>query len=172
METIKEAWSGILQYLHEQDDISEVAFNVWITCIEPRTIEDGKVVVFVHTNFQRKIITEHYSLKLRDAFQQVLGIPLGLMILSGEDSDTPLRSPRRRRPGSGQSVRQKSSDYDTPLKISWWARPTNSPTRPPRQWPANPRVIIILYLYTGIRAWARPICFTPSATKSGKTIRM
>lgn len=113
METIKEAWSGILQYLHEQDDISEVAFNVWITCIEPRSIEEGEVVVFVHTNFQRKIITEHYSLKLKDAFQQVLGIPLGLKILSGEDNDTPaevaaeeeIRDP-------GNLFGQKSSDYE------------------------------------------------------------
>lgn len=42
METIKEVWSGILDYLHNLDDISEVAYNVWITCIEPRTIEDGE----------------------------------------------------------------------------------------------------------------------------------
>ena len=113
METIKEAWSGILQYLREQDDISEVAFNVWITCIEPRTIEDGEVVVFVHTNFQRKIITEHYSVKLQDAFQQVLGIPLGLKILSGEDSDTPTEvTAEEETRDPGNLFGQKSSDYE------------------------------------------------------------
>ena len=85
METIKEVWSGILGYLHNLDDISEVAYNVWITCIEPRTIEDGEVVVFVHTNFQKKIVSEHYADKLKDAFENVLGIPLGLKIVSGED---------------------------------------------------------------------------------------
>ena len=85
METIKEVWSGILDYLHNLDDISEVAYNVWITCIEPRTIEDGEVVVFVHTNFQKKIVSEHYADQLKDAFENVLGIPLGLKIVSGED---------------------------------------------------------------------------------------
>ena len=85
METIKEVWSGILDYLNNLDDISEVAYNVWITCIEPRTIEDGEVVVFVHTNFQKKIVSEHYADKLKDAFENVLGIPLGLKIVSGED---------------------------------------------------------------------------------------
>ena len=85
METIKEVWSGILDYLHNLDDISEVAYNVWITCIEPRTIEDGEVVVFVHTNFQKKIVSEHYADKLKDAYENVLGIPLGLKIVSGED---------------------------------------------------------------------------------------
>lgn len=36
METLKEAWSGVLDYLHSLPDISEVAFNVWISCIEPQ----------------------------------------------------------------------------------------------------------------------------------------
>ena len=85
METIKEVWSGILEYLHNQDDISEVAYNVWITCIEPLSIEDGEVVVYVHTDFQKKIVTEHYAAKFREAFEKVMGIPLGLRIRSGEE---------------------------------------------------------------------------------------
>ena len=85
METIKEVWSGILDYLHNQDDISEVAYNVWITCIEPLSIEDGEVVVYVHTDFQKKIVTEHYAAKFREAFEKVMGIPLGLRIRSGEE---------------------------------------------------------------------------------------
>lgn len=106
METIKEVWSGILEYLHNQEDISEVAYNVWISCIEPRSIEDGEVVVFVHTNFQKKIVSEHYAGKLREAFEQVLGIPLGLKILSGEEvsaRETPEFSENPAR--SGQSLR-------------------------------------------------------------------
>lgn len=85
METIKQAWSGILDYLKNQEDISEVAFNVWLSCMEPQSISDGDVIVFVNTNFQRKIINEHYADKLCDAFNHVLGIPLGLKIESGED---------------------------------------------------------------------------------------
>ena len=109
METIKEVWSGILDYLHNLDDISEVAYNVWITCIEPRTIEDGEVVVFVHTNFQKKIVSEHYADKLKDAFENVLGIPLGLKIVSGEDwENTPAAAPP---PASG-NLFDGSTDQD------------------------------------------------------------
>lgn len=54
METIKEVWSGILEYLHNLDDISDVAYKVWISCIEPHSIEDGEVVVHVKPNFQKK----------------------------------------------------------------------------------------------------------------------
>lgn len=112
METIKEAWAGILNYLQNQNDISEVAFNVWISCIEPYTIEDGNVVVFVQTSFQRKIINEHYQNKLCEAFNHVLGLPLGLKLLSrdelsgadspsAEDCDDP-----------GNLFGQKNSDYE------------------------------------------------------------
>lgn len=112
METIKEAWSGILEYLHQQDDISEVAYNVWISCIEPRSIEDGEVVVYVHTQFQKKIIQEHYAGKLCDAFLQVLGLPLGLTILSGEDKTAATGAASEEAPDPGNLFGQKSSDYE------------------------------------------------------------
>ena len=117
METIKEAWSGILEYLHNLDDISEVAFKVWISCIEPRTIEDGEVVVYVHTNFQRKIVTQHYAARLQEAFEKVLGIPLGIKIISGEDGGGPSAAASAANapeefPDPGNLFGQKSSDYE------------------------------------------------------------
>ena len=112
METIKEAWTGILNYLQNQNDISEVAFNVWISCIEPYTIEDGNVVVFVQTSFQRKIINEHYQNKLCEAFNHVLGLPLGLKILS-RDELSAADSPAAEECGDpGNLFGQKSSDYE------------------------------------------------------------
>lgn len=115
METIKEVWSGILDYLRGQEDISEVAFNVWISCIEPVSIEDGTVAVRVHTNFQRKIISEHYAARLRDAFEHVLGIPLGLTIRSAEEEsppDTPMPDTGEISPQPGNLFGQKDSDYE------------------------------------------------------------
>lgn len=85
METIKEAWSGILEYIHELDTVSEPAFNTWICDIVPLDIEDGEVVVEVGKNFQKDIIQKMFADKLTDAFEKVLGIPLGLKILSREE---------------------------------------------------------------------------------------
>lgn len=112
METIKEVWSGVLNYLHSQQDISEVAFNVWISCIEPRSIEDGEVVVYVHTNFQKKIISEHYADKIQEAFENVLGIPLGLKIISSEDMGVAEQVPVNEAPEPGNLFGQKDSDYE------------------------------------------------------------
>ncbi len=85
MESIKEAWSGVLSYLHDQPDISEVAYNTWIGCIEPQTIDGNSIVVSVRTNFQRGIISGQYADKIQAAIQAVFGIPFDLKILSEED---------------------------------------------------------------------------------------
>lgn len=89
MENIKEAWSWILEYLHNQEDISEVAFNMWIKCIEPVRVEENRVVVLVHTDFQRSIIAGQYTQKLKEAFLQVLGIPFNLEIQCKEKPEAP-----------------------------------------------------------------------------------
>ncbi|MBQ9861862.1 MAG: chromosomal replication initiator protein DnaA [Clostridia bacterium] len=85
MESIKEAWSEILAYLKNQSDISQVAYNTWISCIEPCTIEENAVVVLVRTNFQRGIIEGQYAERIKTAVREVLGIPFDLKILSEED---------------------------------------------------------------------------------------
>ena len=85
METIHEVWSGVLEYLHSLNDISEVAYKVWLSQIEPVSIEEDAIVVSVHTDFQRKIIREHYASRLKDAFMKVLGLPLDLKILCEQD---------------------------------------------------------------------------------------
>ena len=118
MENIKEAWVGILDYLHEQHDISEVAFNMWIKCIEPVRIEGNTVVVEVHTDFQRSIVAGQYTDKLKQAFLQVLGIPFELKILSKEQAAPVKEDTAFVLPSSGNFPEaenlfgQKSSDYE------------------------------------------------------------
>ncbi len=112
MESIKQVWSNILDYLRKQEDISEVAFNVWLSCIDPHSISDGNVVVFVNTNFQKKIISEHYADRLCDAFNHVLGIPLGLKIESSEDIKSGSLTSIDESTESGNLFGQKDSDYE------------------------------------------------------------
>lgn len=113
METLKEAWSGVLDYLHTLPDISEVAFNVWLSCIEPVSIEDDKVIVYVHTNFQRKIIAEHYTEKLKSAIENVLGLPLNLEIRSGEeDTPSPSAPAPQEDPDEGNLFGSNTANYE------------------------------------------------------------
>ncbi len=113
METIKEAWSQILEYLHNLPDISDVAYNTWITCIEPCTIEENTVILSVHTNFQRSIVEGQYAEKIKNAFREVLGISLELKILSKE-SEVPLATQNSAPvfPSAENMLGKNSSDYE------------------------------------------------------------
>lgn len=90
METVNELWSSVLEYMHALPDLPEVAYKVWIACLEPRGIEDGKVVVCVHTEFQKKIVEDHYAGRLADAIESVLGLPLGIKIVAEEEPQKPI----------------------------------------------------------------------------------
>ncbi len=85
MESIKEAWSRVLDYLRNVEHLSQTSFDVWINDIEPSKIENGEVVVYVQTEFQKTTIAQHYGDRIIRAFEQVLGIPLGLKIIAREE---------------------------------------------------------------------------------------
>ena len=61
MESIKEVWEGVERYLRTVDGMPQVVFDVWIAGIEPYAIKDGEMVVYVNTNYQRRIILENYA---------------------------------------------------------------------------------------------------------------
>jgi len=92
METINEAWAKALHLLHETAQVSQTAIDVWLSHIEPVAIENGKMVCFVQTDFQKSTIERHYGDKIIAAFETVLGIPLGLIIYArdaAKDRQTP-----------------------------------------------------------------------------------
>ncbi len=104
METINEAWEKVLDYLQKTAQFSQTAFDVWLSHIEPAALENGEMVCLVQTDFQKNTIEQHYSQKIIDAFEKVLGIPLGLKIYSREglakNSDKP-------------KVSENSSDFES-----------------------------------------------------------
>ena len=111
MENIVQAWSVVLEYLHAQPDISDVAYNMWIKCIEPCGIEENKIVLKVHTDFQRGIVLGQYSGKIKEAFQQVLGIPFEIKVLS-EETHEEKTADDPNFPSAENLFGKRSSDYE------------------------------------------------------------
>ena len=82
MDTVNQIWDQVLAYI--QPKLSSIAFDIYIKCMEPKSIEDGEMVVTVRTDFLRSNILELYSELLLEALKSTLGIPLGLRIVSLE----------------------------------------------------------------------------------------
>ncbi|MBQ9859100.1 MAG: chromosomal replication initiator protein DnaA [Clostridia bacterium] len=85
MESINQYWERVLDYMR-QSDISQIAYEVYIKCMEPQGIEDGEVVVAVNTVFMKNNILELYGEKLLQALKHVFGIPLGLRVIAKENT--------------------------------------------------------------------------------------
>ncbi len=87
MESVKQIWEGVLATILN-NGISSIAYDIWIKSLEPHAIKDGEMVLYVNTEFQKNTVIKEYSTVLRDALKQVLGVPLGLRIIS-RDTETP-----------------------------------------------------------------------------------
>ena len=87
MDTVNQIWEQVVTYV--QPKMSQIAFDIYIKCMEPRNIEDGELVVTVRTEFLKKNIVEMYSEMLLDALRVTLGIPVGLRIVALESASDP-----------------------------------------------------------------------------------
>ncbi len=80
MDTVNQIWNQVLAYIKPK--LSNIAYEIYIECMEPRSIEDGEMVVTVNTEFLKNNILDLYSELLLEALRATLGIPLGLRIIS------------------------------------------------------------------------------------------
>ena len=87
MDTVNQIWDQVLAYV--QPKLSQIAFDIYIKCMEPRNIEDGEMVVTVRTEFLKNNIVKMYSELLLEALRETLGIPVGLRIVSLESAADP-----------------------------------------------------------------------------------
>ena len=65
MDTVNQIWEQVLEYIRPK--LSPIAFDVYIKCMDPKSIEDGEMVVTVRTDFLKNNIVELYSELLLEA---------------------------------------------------------------------------------------------------------
>ncbi len=89
MKSIDEVWAGIQAALKAMPEVSVTAYDTWLAPLEAREIQDGNLVLYVETAFQKGIILDCYTARLEQAVMQVMGLPLKVRIISGEDDTFP-----------------------------------------------------------------------------------
>ncbi|NMA80156.1 MAG: chromosomal replication initiator protein DnaA, partial [Clostridiales bacterium] len=63
-------------------EISDINYNLWVKPLEPVRFDDGQAVLFVNSEFQKKIIEENYIPILNRAFTKVLGFEVDIVIIT------------------------------------------------------------------------------------------
>ncbi len=84
MESLKEAWEKVKEYCKE--NISSVAYSVWINELSPVDIKGNEVTLFVKTPFQKSVIMDNYASVIRSGFEAVLGFGVNISIVTEDDS--------------------------------------------------------------------------------------
>ena len=67
-----------------RDEITEVAFNLWIRDLEPVSFDGSTATLFVGSDFKREIIEEKYLDMLERSFSAVLGFEVKVALQSTE----------------------------------------------------------------------------------------
>ena len=80
MESFMQVFNLVKNACHE--GISDVAFNLWISPLEPVKLENDTAYLFIKSEFQKNIILDKYFKLLSKSFNQVLGFDVKIEILT------------------------------------------------------------------------------------------
>ncbi len=80
MNSFQEVFARVKQYCLEEGDIPEVAINLWINAMEPIALSGTDAVFTVQSDFQRSVILNNYEALLKEAFRNILGFDVNLII--------------------------------------------------------------------------------------------
>ncbi len=83
MESFSEVVNLVKSFVKER--VSDVAYNCWISFIEPVKFENNQAILYTKTQFQRDIIFNQYGDKISAGFEAVLGFPVEIQIITQEN---------------------------------------------------------------------------------------
>ena len=82
MDSLNEVFELAIKYIEaNNENISSIALNKWIRNLEPYKLEGSTIMLLTNSDFDRNIITAHYSDVLAEAFENVLGFPVKTELL-------------------------------------------------------------------------------------------
>lgn len=80
MNSFEEVFDCVKKYCIDVGDIGEVALKLWINALEPRSLDGNNAVFFVQSDFQKGVILNNYEKLLKEAFRNVLGFDVNIII--------------------------------------------------------------------------------------------
>ena len=83
MDSFEDLFQLACQYC--QQHLSEVAYNLWIRDIEPKSFDGSVACLYVTSQFKKNILEEKYLPLLREAFAAVVGFDIEIRLMCPED---------------------------------------------------------------------------------------
>ncbi len=93
MQSVLELWQLVCNTFQEDKRFNDVVYNLWISCMEPKKLENNQMIVQVSTEFQKGIIMQNYADVVEEYMTSFLGQPTKLVILSKEETEKAGKEP-------------------------------------------------------------------------------
>ena len=84
MNSFTEALNLVKDSISRSKSISSTAYNLWIEPLEPVSFQDNVVTLSVPSDFHLNIVRPNYLEAIKSAFEEILGFPVRVELLSGE----------------------------------------------------------------------------------------
>lgn len=91
IESLNDIWGAVCDLLKEQ--ITEVAFNVWLKDLHPIELQDGALTLGIFSSYKKSVIDTHYVNLLRANLKKIMGIDIDVKILVEDENGAPLKPP-------------------------------------------------------------------------------
>lgn len=105
LDTLKENWEKILEYMKEEHEITNVSFDTWLKPLVPYSIEDNNIYVsYPGEKHGLEYIHKKYSVFLQVAIEQITGIHGSVIFFLPDEA-----KPEKKKPQIDSSVYQASN---------------------------------------------------------------
>lgn len=108
MKSFDEVFEKILDYIHVKvvnEELTTVAYEMWICSMKPVKMDGSCAYFNVQSAFQKGIIEKNYLSLLKEAFLNIMGFDVDIVIDANEDDTSP--------PAAAENAAGSSGDMDT-----------------------------------------------------------
>ncbi|MGN1089393.1 MAG: DnaA ATPase domain-containing protein, partial [Huintestinicola sp.] len=99
MKSFEEVFEKVLEYIHRKvlnNELTTIAYDMWIRSMVPVKLEGNSACFSVQSPFQKNIILQNYEKLLKEAFLNVMGFDVDIVItpveLSDENDNEPIKA--------------------------------------------------------------------------------
>ncbi len=87
MNSFNDVWENVCEFC--KNSISEVAYNTWLSSLQPVEMKDSVAVIRAKSEYQKTIIESHYQKLIQSGLEEIFGFPVELKILVGDPAPQP-----------------------------------------------------------------------------------
>ncbi len=87
MNSFEDVFTGVKEYCLKEGGLSDVAVKLWISSLQPLSLNGSIAAFTVQSDFQRNIVLQNYEELLKEAFKNILGFPVEIIIQVVADED-------------------------------------------------------------------------------------